>query len=205
MDSLYAQALAQRQDLQQAEYQIEANKSSYRASINGYMPRVSLFAQYGSYYNSSMRDQPLYGEFSNQFVDVWPSTVYGVSVSIPIFDQFQTRRMRVTNRMEYENSKLQRDNIEKSIKIDVKRSYNNYLTAKQAYDASQTQFQAGELALKTQQESFLLGVSNQVTLAQANQTYVQAASSRAQARVTLVFQKILLEYALGTLKPEEVQ
>jgi hypothetical protein len=31
---------------------------------------------------------------------------------------------------------------------------------------------------------------------------VQAAASRAQAEVTLVFQKVLIEYALGTLRAE---
>lgn len=203
IDSLYAIAISNRKDLQQAEYQIDANKSTYRASINGWLPTVSLYASYGSSYNSQLKDDDLFGNFNNQFTNVFPTKVYGVQVTIPIFDRFQTRASRVSNRMFYENSKLQRDNLEKSIKIDVKRSYNNYLTAKQAYQASETQQQAGQLALRTQQESFLLGVSNQVALAQANQTYVQAAASRAQAKVTLVFQKILLEYALGTLRAPE--
>jgi outer membrane protein len=98
---------------------------------------------------------------------------------------------------------LQRDNLEKTVKIDVKRAYNNYLAAIKAYNASQVQYQAGELALRTQQESFILGVSSQVTLAQANQTFVLGAASKAQAEVTLMFQKYLLEYAIGTLRFEE--
>ncbi len=81
--------------------------------------------------------------------------------------------------------------------------YNNYLTALESYDASQVQYRAGELALRTQQEGFLLVVSSQVELSQANQTYVQAAASRAQAEVTLIFQKMLMEYALGTLRIDD--
>jgi hypothetical protein len=50
-----------------------------------------------------------------------------------------------------------------------------------------------------------LGISTQVALAQANQTYVLGAAAKVQAEVTLLFQKVLLEYALGTLQPELIK
>lgn len=200
LDSLYAVALENREDLRQAEFQAKANLYAYRASANGFLPSVSLFAAYGSQYISTLKERPLYGNFNNQFSTVFPSLSYGVNVTIPIFDRLMTRNNRVLNRVIYDNSKLQRDNVAKIIKIDVKRTYQNYFTAVQSYEASQVQIQAGELALRTQQESFLLGVASQVALAQANQTYVQAAASKAQAEITLLFQQILMDYALGTLK-----
>jgi outer membrane protein len=124
-------------------------------------------------------------------------------VTIPIFSQFQTRSFKTQARIQYENSVLTRQNIEKTVKLDVQRSYNNYVNAIQGYTASLSQFQAGELALKTQEESYLLGISDQAALAQSNQVYVLAASSKAQAEVTLLFQKILLEYALGIIKEDD--
>ncbi|MEX2234297.1 MAG: TolC family protein [Cyclobacteriaceae bacterium] len=200
LDSLYVVALANREDLKQADFQAKANLYAYKASISGFLPSVFLFASYGSQYISTLKGEPLYGNFSNQFKNIFPSMSYGVNVTIPIFDRMVTRNTRVFNKMTYENSKLQRDNVEKTIKIDVQRTYNNYLTALQSHQASQVQFQAGELALRTQQESFFLGVASQVALALANQTYVQAAASKAQAEVTLLFQQMLMEYALGTLR-----
>lgn len=200
LDSLYAVALANREDLKQADYQAKANLYAYRASASGYYPSVNLFASYGSQYISTLKDQPAYGTFSNQFGTVFPSISYGVNVTIPIFDRLVTRTNRVFNRITYENSVLQQENLRKSIKIDVKQMHNNYITALQSYQASQVQLQAGELALRTQQEGFILGAASQVELAQANQIYVQAAASRAQAEVTLLFQQMLMEYALGTLR-----
>ena len=199
LDSLYAIALASREDLRQAEYQAKANLYAYKASVSGYFPSISLFAGYGSQYISTLKADPLYGNFSNQFKTVFPSVTYGVNVTIPIFDRLATRTERVFNKITYENSVLQRENIQKAIKIDVKQMYNNYITALESYQASQVQLQAGELALRTQQEGFILGAASQVELAQANQIYVQAAASRAQAEVTLLFQQMLMEYALGTL------
>jgi len=49
------------------------------------------------------------------------------------------------------------------------------------------------------------GPRTQVALAQANQTYVFGAAAKVQAEVTLLFQKVLLEYALGTLQPELIK
>lgn len=205
LDSLYVIALANRQDLRQAEHQTKANSYAYKASISGYLPSVTLFANYGSQYISSLKPDPNFGAFDNQFSRVFPSSSYGVNVTIPLFDRLVTRNNRVINKVAFENSRILEENVEKTIKIDVKRAYNNYQAAVQALAASQVQFKAGELALRTQKESVLLGASNQVALAQANQTYVEAASSKAQAEVTMIFQRILIEYALGTLKADNLQ
>lgn len=202
LDSLYRVALANRADLRQAEFQAKANLFAYKASVSGFLPSVSLFASYGSQYISTLKTDPAYGNFSNQFKTVFPSVSYGVNVTIPIFDRGLTRTNRVFNKVGYENSVLQRENVKKTIKIDVKRTYNNYITALESYQASQVQYKAGELALRTQQEGFILGVSSQVALAQANQIFVQAAASKAQAEVTLLFQQMMMEYALGTLETE---
>src|SRR5690606_18865882 len=202
LDSLYAIALRHREDLHRAEYMAEANLSRYKASFSGYLPTVNVFASYGSQYNSFLEANPQYGKFGNQFAVIFPNIAYGVNVQIPLFDRMVTRNNRVLNKVAYENALLLKDNVAKTIKIDVRRAYNNYVAARQAYDASLVQFTAGELALRTQQESFVLGVASQVELAQANQTYVTAAASKAQAEVTLIFQQMMMEYALGTLRPE---
>ena len=205
LDSLYTIALQTRQDLKQLNYQVDANNYTYRASAAGFYPNVTLGASYGSNYYSSLKDNPTYGSFNNQFITVFPNTTFQVNFNIPIFGRLANRNQRAFNKVTYDNSILQRDNLEKTIKIDVQRAFKNYHAAIESYNAGIAQLQSGELALKTQQESFLLGVANQVTLAQANQTYVQAAASKAQAEVTLLFQAILLEYALGTLKFDNIQ
>jgi outer membrane protein len=213
LDSLYSIAEQNRPDLKQLQYQVEANHALLRAATAAYFPTVTGFVSYGSNYYPGIRnnnygtdDNPqYYGGLRNQFMTVFPNTTYGVNVTIPIFNRLATRNNRVFNKVTYDNSKLQLENLEKTIKIDVQRSYNNYQAAIKGYNASLAQFQSGELALKTQQESFLLGIANQVTLAQANQTYVQAAASRAQAEVTLLFQSIFLDYALGTLKFDDIE
>ncbi len=196
IDSLIAIAIRNRSDLKQSNYQVDANKYSMRAATSGYLPNVSLFGNYGTFYYSLIPDN-----FNTQFKTLNPSLSYGVNLTIPIFGRFQTRSQRATARVAYENSVLNNDNLEKTVRIDVQNAYNNLVNAVEAFQSSLSQFQAGELALQTQKESYDLGISTQVALAQANQTYILGAASKAQAEVTLLFQKVLLEYALGTLNP----
>jgi outer membrane protein len=180
------------------EHQVKANKYSVMAASSGFMPSITLFANYGSFYYSLIDDG-----FNAQLKSINPSLSYGANLTIPIFSRFQTKAQRVTQKIAYENSKLTNENLEKSVRVDVKRAYNNLLNAIEGYQSSLSQFQAGELALQTQRESYELGISAQVALAQANQTYILGAASKAQAEITLLFQQILMEYALGTLRVED--
>jgi outer membrane protein len=200
LDSLIAVAISNRADLKQLEHQVKANSYAYKSALAPALPSVRLFGNYGSFYYSLIAD-----DFSGQFKTLNPSLSYGANLSIPIFNRFQTKFQRATSKVQYQNSQLNFENLEKTVKLDVQRAQNNFVNALENYEASHAQFQAGELALQTQQESYQLGISTQVALAQANQTYVLGAASKVQAEVTLLFQKILLEYALGTLQPELIR
>jgi len=200
LDSLIGVAVANRSDLKQLDHQAKANKFAYKSALAPALPSVSLFANYGSFYYSLIAQ-----DFNGQFGTSNPSLSYGANLTIPIFARFQTKTLRTTSKVQYDNSILNYQNLEKTVKLDVQRAQNNFINALENYDASIAQFQASELALDTQQESYELGISTQVELAQANQTHVLGAAAKAQAEVTLLFQKILLEYALGTLQPELIK
>ncbi len=209
LDSLYNIAINNRADIKQQNYLADGWKYSMRANSSGYYPTLALFTSYGSTYFASDAYKKTGGtpplDFKDQFVNNNPQFAYGLQLNIPIFDRFQTRTNRIVSKISYQNTELIRDNLYKTAKIDVQRSFKNYQTAIESYRASLSQVEAGELAFRVQKESYDLGVASQVALATANQAYVTAISSKAQAEVTLLFQKILLEYALGTLKLEDFQ
>ena len=198
-DSLTALAITHRADLHQSEELVKANKYSMKSSSSGYSPNLSVFASYGSFYYSLITNS-----YKDQFLNVNRSISYGANLTIPIFSRFQNRTQHVTARIAYQNSMLTKENLEKTVKIDVMRAVNNFHNAQEAFQSSLAQFKAGELALQTQEESYSLGISSFVALADARKTYVQGAASRAQAEVTLIFQKVLLDYAIGTLSVDDL-
>lgn len=198
MDSLMDVAQQNRADLQQLKYVVKANRFTHRAAIAGMIPTLSAFANYGSFYYSLIPEN-----FNAQFKTLNPSLSYGANLNIPLFSRMVNKNQRALALVQVRNSELNRQNLEKTVKLDVKRALSNLINAKESLFASKSQFESGELALRTQRESYELGISNQVALAQATQTYVQGASAKAQAEVTLIFNRMMLDYALGTLKTDD--
>ena len=202
LDSLIKVALESRKDLKQQKLLVDSWKYSMRGNTAGYYPTLSAFAGYQStYFKSSNNPNP--EPFKTQFTKLNPQTAYGLSLRIPIFDQLVTRTNRISQKVTMRNTMLTRDNLVKTVQIDVQRAFKNYNAAILAYQASITQFEAADLALKLQRESYELGSASQVAVAQATQTYVLGVASKAQAEVTLLFQRVLLDYAMGVLNPAD--
>ncbi|MBS1506395.1 MAG: TolC family protein [Bacteroidetes bacterium] len=141
--------------------------------------------------------------FSEQFRANNVFKQYGLQLSIPIFSGLQNRANYVQQKVLYENAILTRKNLEYQIKNDVIRAVRNYEGARKSYSVSINQYTAAEMALQLETERYSLGVTNFVDFANANRVFVQAQTDKAQAEYRLLFQKVLVDYAVGTLKPED--
>lgn len=204
LDSLYDIAIKNRADLQQFKYNEMADLHASKSAIAGYLPSVSLGASYSSQYSNPNIDSLLIPSFNEQFTELNPQFQYGFQVSIPIFDRLSTRNDRVNAKMRYENSINNRINLEKSIKLEVKRAYLNFVDVARGYEVSLSQVDASKLAYDTQLESYNVGIATQVERANANQIYVTALADLAQVGYRLLFQSIMLDYSTGILTVEGI-
>lgn len=206
LNQLLEVAAAQRSDLKQAQHTEEASRFSMISSKGNYLPSLNARYSFGSRYNQ-VRGTPrdsAYRDFSNQFFTDNRYQSFGVGVSIPIFTGFQNRSTYVQSKVLYENNKLQTKNRDVIVKGDVVRAYRNFESIKKGYIASSDGLAASEMAFNLEKERYDLGVTSFVDFATANRTYVQAQTNLAQAKYRFLFQKILLDYALGTLKFEDI-
>jgi outer membrane protein len=73
------------------------------------------------------------------------------------------------------------------------------LDVRSAYEVSQSEYAASEQAFQVQKEKYNLGVGSLIELTNANNNFVLAASRNAQARLSLLFQKVILDYHTGVL------
>ncbi len=142
--------------------------------------------------------------FSEQFKVNNVYKQYGFTLQIPVFNGLQNRTAYVQQKVLYENAILTRKNVEIQIKNEVIRAVKNYEGAKKSYSVSLDQYAAADLALQYETERYKLGVTNFVDFANANRVFVQAQTDKAQAEYRLLFQKVLVDYAVGTLKPEDL-
>ena len=196
-----------RSDLKQARYTERASKFGMSSSKGNYFPRLNAFYNNGSAFNQvkgTPHDDPSYRSSIDQFTNYNRSSSYGLSLNIPIFTGFETRAFYMQSKIQYENNKLLTKNQEVIVKGDVLRAYENFQSVKKAYAAGLTGLEASEMAYSLEKERFNLGITTFVDFANANRTYIQAQTDMAQAKYRFIFQKIMLDYATGTLNPDEL-
>ncbi|MCU0418107.1 MAG: TolC family protein [Cyclobacteriaceae bacterium] len=203
LDELNNIAMANRGDLTRADLSAKAAQFGMATARGRYLPQVSAFASLSSRYNYIF-DFPDNRSFEEQFRQDNRQVNYGLQLSIPIFDGLQQRARVAQARVTYENAKLGYLRTELQVKTDVLLAYQNYKDAITSQQSSQAQLRSAELAYQMEKERYDLGVSNIVQLTTANQAFVRAQSDYANARYTLMFQRLLINFALGTLKAEDV-
>lgn len=202
LNHLYAMAIANREDYKQSLYTENAALNFVRASRGAYYPNLAAFAWYGSAYNKLRGTDVV--SFRDQFYDDNTKFQYGLQLSIPIFNNLNNRLSMQRQRVAYNNAQLAKSNIENKVKIDVQRAYLNFQDAIAAYQAAEVQLHAAEMSYNLETERYNLGITDLVQYTQSNQNYVKAQGDFAQAKFTISFQKILLDFAVGTLKLEDI-
>ena len=201
LGSLLENAFERRSDLQAQEVRIDAAEEGLRVARSGYFPRVGLSFGYGSRWSNAFQS-PLAGSFFDQ-LDQQRGGSVGLSLSLPIFDRFQTRNNVQRAQVSYENARLDLQDLRQNVALQVRQAYLDYLTAEKELDVTEKQLQAADLALEAAQERYNVGAGTIVELTDARATQVRAASERVQARYDFLFQKRLIDYYLGTLDPAQ--
>jgi outer membrane protein len=203
LEEMYATALTRRSDLKQADHAEKAFRFAYSSYKGRYYPSLYAGASYGSQYNY-IKDGDNSRTFREQFTKDNRQLNYGLTLNIPIYNGLQYRAQAASVKVTHENAKLAQKNTEVTIKSDVLRAYQNFSDAKTSYNTSQAQLKAAELSYTMEKERYALGISDIVQLTISNQAYVKAKGDFQSSLYTLMFQRLLIDYAMGTLKFEDI-
>lgn len=218
IDSLISEAKKYRGDYLRARKSEAAARYGMAATrANLIMPSVGAFFSIGSSYNyqrgvpdsitvdgARILNPSLPRPFSEQFRTNNVYKSYGIGVSVPIFNGFRNRANVVQQKILYKNNELLTQSLEFQIRNDVVRSVRTFEGSRKAFTVTINQLEAAQKAFQLESERYNLGVTNFVDYTNANRALVQAQTDKAQAEYILVFQKIVLDYAVGTLQPEDI-
>jgi outer membrane protein len=207
MQTLLQTALEKRSDLKMYKHLESSNRLSMHAAKGNYLPSLNAFYNNGSAWNQlrgASKTDPGYRSFDQQFWTDNRSSSFGLSLYIPLFTGFQNRFQYMQSKVLYENAKLNTKNQEVLVKGDVLRAYENYRSIQAAYGAALKGLEAAQQAFNLERERYFLGVTSFVDVTNATRTYVQAQTDMAQAKYRFLFQKIALDFAVGTLKVEDI-
>lgn len=200
LDLFVAQALTNRDDYRERELRVQAARQSLRAVQASLYPSLNLSYHYGSNANDVSERT-----FESQFTKDNLYSSVGLRLSVPLFNQLGTRRFIASRKVELRNQEIDLEELQQVIRVDVKRAYLNFQAALQKLEAANTRLRYATQALEAARERYNLGANTFVELNSANADYVEAAGNQAQARFTLTLSRYNLDYATGTMNPEDFE
>lgn len=207
VDPLFETALKSRGDYLRAVKNEESAKYGMKAIKSTMLPTLGMYAAEYTAYNYFYGDAgPNLYPFGDQVKVNNLRKFVGFTLNVPIFggnQNLQNRTNFVQQKITYENNRWLRKNAEVQVKTDVKKANDQVGLYLQMFTVSIDQLKAAEMALQLETERYTLGVTSFVEFANANRVFVQAQADKAQAEYRLLFQKVTIDYAAGTLKPED--
>lgn len=205
LNDLIDQAMMNRADIKSEEadinnlrYQLKIAKGSLYPSISA---SAGLSSRYSDQYSLAGEDVP----FDDQFFDQQVNRSLGLSVSIPIFQNWNRMNSIQSAKVQLKNAQLSLDNTKLQVIQEVTQAFNDYDSYMQEFNAAEKSLIASEKAFETQQERYNVGASTLIELSEAQSSYVEAQSNYTQSRYNLIFQEKLLDYYLGQFTGEDVE
>ena len=190
-DEVYISALASRPEIRSAQYRLESSLKNIEIARAGYLPSLSLGAQWGTgYYNmSNMPTNPSFGtQFSNNI-----STGVGLSLSIPIFNRYEVKNQVENAKLNVESSKIDIANTKIELRKTIQQAYYNAIAAKNRWESSQKSVTANEESYRFASQKFEVGRANQYEVNLAKTNLSQSISEQTQAKYEYVFRMKILE------------
>ena len=215
VNNLVEEALINRSDIRSTEFNIQSLEYQLKLAKGTLLPSLSASASLSSSYSDQAtifvgRD-PVTNEaifekvnFSDQFFDQRVNKSLGLSLSLPIFNNWNRMTQIQSAQVNLKNAELGLENTKLQVIQEITQALNDYSSYSSQLKAAEKSLIASEKAFETQQERYNVGASTLIELSQAQTQYFNAQSSKTSALYNLIFQEKLLDYYVGKLTGEDI-
>lgn len=193
-DAIYAEAVGIKPEVRSEQLRLSAAERNIDIAKAGLYPTLSFSAGMGSNYYKTT-GLPADG-FSTQMKNNF-SQYLGFSLSIPLFNRFQTRNSIRSAVISRENQQLALDNTKKALYKEIQQTYYNTLAAMQKMESSRQAAQSSSDAFRLMQAKYENGKASMTEFNEAKNNYLKAESDLTQARYELLYQQALIQFYRG--------
>lgn len=176
--------LAERKNVESAQLGVKIAKA-------GYLPSLSLSAGIGTSHANGNDFR-----FSEQIKQNWNNSL-GLSVSIPIFNNRQTKSAVQKAHIEKLGAELQLKEEEKQLYKTIETLWHDVRKAQQQYTAAKEKQESALASYQLINEQFNLGMKNTVELLTEKNNLASACQEMLQAKYMALLSYILLDYYQG--------
>lgn len=188
---IYSTALSVRPEVQNSKLNIESSKIDVNIAKAGYYPTVSMMGSIGTS-NASGTDNSLGTQLKNNW-----SNGLGLTVSVPIFDNRQTKSAVQKAKLAVENSKLQLEDTQKKLYSEIENYWLQASTSQQQYIAAKANVKSMQESYDLVSEQFKLGLKNIVELTTGKNNLLQAQQNMLQSKYTALLNIAMLKFYQG--------
>lgn len=188
---VYNIALTSRPEIQSSKLSIDNAKLGIKTAKAGYLPTISLSAS-----TSSMTNNASTNNWAEQMKYGWNNMI-GINLSIPIFNNRQTKSAVQKAQITYSSSQLDLINKQKELYSTIESLWLDALNAQQQYEAANSKLQSCQTSFDIVNEQFNLGIKNTVELLTEKNNLLSAQQQRVQAKYMAILDRALLDFYAG--------
>ena len=188
---MYAAALQHRPEIRSGRLGIESANLSIKSARTGYMPTVNLSASIGT--NNSSGQQKTFGAQLKGNL----SNALGLTLSMPIFDQLQTRTAIRKAKFAKLDKELSLQAEEKKLYSSVEKYWLDATTSQQQYVYAKKNRESMQESYDLVSEQFSCGLKNIVELTTGKNNLLRAEQQVLQTKYTALLNQALLRFFAG--------
>lgn len=188
---VYRIALTFRPEIEAGKLNIEASDIAIDIARGGYLPTLNLSGGIGTNHTSGSDFT-----FGEQVKNGWNNSI-GLTVSVPIFNNRQTKSAVQKAKLQYETSKLTMLDEEKNLYSTIEGIWLDGTTAQQRYVAAKENLNSTQVSYDLVNEQFSVGMKNTVELLTEKNNLLSAQQEVLQAKYMAILNIQLLNFYQG--------
>lgn len=193
-NKVYAEATMVKPQIEAQTLRLKSAEENIRIARSGYYPNISLSAGISTnYYKTS-------GFYAAPFSDQMRDNLnksFSLSLSIPIFNRFNTRNSIRSAKLQHNTQLLQLEETRKTLYKEIQQAYYNAIAAQKQCKSSMTAEDASKSSFILMTAKFVNGKATATEYQEAKTALLKATSNRIQAQYTFIFRQKILDFYRG--------
>lgn len=193
-EDIFSQAVMIKPGVLAAQYRLAGSEKNIRIAQSAFYPQLSFGAGLNtSYTHLAGVDNNSFGtQMDNNF-----RKYVGFTLSIPIFNRFETRNRVKNARLQQFNQSLVLEENKKALYKEIQQAYYNAVAAQSKYTSSVSAMEANEAAFKLMREKYDNGKATAVEYNEVKMNLMKATSDKIQAKFDYIFRVKILDFYKG--------
>lgn len=189
---VYSTAVENRPEILAQKINLESSSLSIKSARTGYMPTISLNGNVGTSNVKAQKNNDIANQLKTNL-----SYSLGLSVSLSLFDNLETRTNIRKAKYAQQTAELQLQEALKSLYSSIESYYLDATTSQQQYIYAKKNVESMQESYELVSEQFRLGLKNIVELTTGKNNLLQAQQQLLETKYTALYNQAMLRFYQG--------